>query len=228
LHLPKVGGGFKAKVSFFNRFPTVPSVIWVAGFDVNGNYIPGTQKQLAIVGSRASFSLYPDGSGGSLYSAGLQDEVSHLGLYEPGNSAYVETSITYESVMPDALTATVSEANLKDGVLVGSEFIVESRPSSSYWDGVALLNLTGSESSSVKVTLVDAETQTPIQTRNLTTVAPGSKSLHVLSDLFPQASSDHYYQIEADPSTPIQVLGLRGTLVSTPPLLVGSKASKVK
>lgn len=228
LHLPKASGGFSGTVTFFNRFPEIPAPIWVAGFDATGALIDGTRQQLLIVGQVQTLPVYGVGGEEGLFDAAHADRISHLGLFEPRNAALVQASLTYRSLEEDALTATVDEVSLLDGALVGAGFTLDARPAEVYWDGAALLNLTGSAPVEVTVALVDPAGQV-LAHRELDPIAPGSKQLLVLSDVFPQSGRvAGYYTLSSEGDVPFQVVGLRGTLVSNPALLVNTKVSKVR
>lgn len=230
LHVPRKSGGFRGIASFDNRFPETPAKIWIAGFDDSGQYVDGTAKALLVVGPRAEIPVYPEsGATQALFNSTLVDQVSHVGLYEEYGKKQVQAAITYQNITdPDALTATVSESRFAGGETVGSYFVLEARKSESYWDGVAILNLATSQAAQVEVVQRRAADDSEVERHSLGTVEPGQKQLAVVSDLF-DFCSDCYYSIESSSTaTPIQVLGLRGSLGSQTPVLVGSQVTKKK
>ncbi|MCB1050898.1 MAG: hypothetical protein H6510_02365 [Acidobacteria bacterium] len=227
LHVPKVSGGFKGRLVLNNRFPDLPVVISIAGFDASGNYIKGSVRNLSVVGNLVEVPIYPDGSANSVFESGFTDQISHIGLFEPNNQNYLKASLIYSSVQDNALTATVPEAALTDGTAVGQDFIMEARQNDSFWDGVALLNLTGQDSVQLKVEQRRISDKSLVKAETLSSVSPGDKNLVVLSSLFPFVANT-YYQIQATNGVRFQVLGLRGTTQAAPPLMTSSKIGKVK
>lgn len=227
LHVPKRAGGFQGWLTFQNRFPTLPSTLWVAGFDASGAYINGTARPLQILGLRAEIPIYAtQGGKASLFSENMTDQVSHIGLMEQGNLKNLRVSITYQNISdPDALTASLLESDFASGEALGSSFTMEARKSENFWDGAAILNLSGNQSAQVEIVQRKHQGDVEMGRASLGTIAPGQKSLTVISDLF-GFCGDCYYNIEAaDPKAKVSILGLRGSLVGTA-VLVGSEVQK--
>ncbi|MCB1052173.1 MAG: hypothetical protein H6510_06395 [Acidobacteria bacterium] len=228
LHVPRKSGGFEGTLVLNNRFPDLPAVIWVAGYDANGQYVPGSTTSLLVVGSRAEIPIYPvSGSSISLYSGSMTDLVSHIGLFEEYNRHTLETAVTYrKSGDPEGLTATVQESDFSKGDPIGAFFTIEGRTAPDFWDGVAVLNLAGNSTTEVIVKQRHNGDDSVLAEMSLGNVLPGQKRLSVLSDQFPLCT-DCYYTLEAkDPKKTFQVLGLRGTLTTESSVLVESKSFK--
>lgn len=228
LHVPKVGGGFQGKLVLNNRFPSVPSEIWIAGFDVAGRYLEGTQKKLVVIGPLGTIPIYPyDGESQSVFEAALTDSVSHIGLFEVGGARHVHVSISYKQFdNEDAFPAAVEETDLDTGLNAGSVFTVEGRRGTGFWDGVAVLNLRAALAQDVDIVYRELNSGDELGRITLDSIQPGHKKLAVLSDLFPYRE-DTYYTVESkSPGATIQVLGLRGSYAT--PILVGSSVHKMK
>ncbi len=229
LHVPRKGGGFEGEMVFNNRFPTLPSTIWLAGFDALGNLVPNSQVPIQILGHRPVISIYGNAnSGTAIYPAALEDKVSHIGLFESNNSRFIQAAITYKSIDDDSLTATVQEAVFADGEAVGKTFAMEARKSTAYWDGVAITNLSAPSPIEIDLVLRSLTDNQIIQRQSLGSVAPGEKKLHVISDLVPFDDNAYYTLEQTSEGGTFQVLGLRGSNMQDPPLLVGSPLSKVQ
>lgn len=228
LHIPRKVGGFEGSVTFVNRLPETPASVWVAGFDPAGNLIPDTRQKLLIVGVRHTLPLYSTDGAEGLFPESLQDQVSHVGLFEPMNAHVVDASLTYRAAAENAFPVTVDESVLSDGEAVGASFLVESRASTQFWDGAAILNLAWDQPIQVTAKLMSAE-GTELASASLGSIPAGSKRLFVFSDFFPQSgSADTYYTVESQNDEPFQIIGLRGTLTSTPALLDNAKISKTQ
>lgn len=226
LHIPRKSGGFEGSLTFHNLFPETPAKIWVGGFDIEGNPVPGTARPVLVVGQRPEVPIYGDEN--ALFETAFQDQVSHVGLYEEDGKRLITTALTYKHVEENALTATVNEVDLINGDTVGSQFVMESRKSEAYWDGIAVTNLAALAQANVRVVLRRLADGSQVASESLGSVAPGSKTLHVISDLF-TFQPDVYYTVESSGAVgTIQVLALRGSLQSSTPLLVGSSAFKTK
>ncbi|MCB1050715.1 MAG: hypothetical protein KDC71_08945 [Acidobacteria bacterium] len=224
LHVPKVGGGFKGEVFLENRFPDLPATIYLVGFNANGVRV-GNVKLLTLVGSSAAIPIYPDGGREGLFEEELLDQVSHLGLWEPGNKKWVTGFIQYRSASAaNPLPALLKEQAFDQGQKVGTVFSVQARSSENYWDGVAILNLRSSQNVQVAAVLRKIAGDTEVGRVNLGTIGPGKKLLSVLTNQFPY-QADTYYSLEATQGS-FQVVGLRGNLVST--LMVESEVVKKK
>ncbi|MCB1050714.1 MAG: hypothetical protein KDC71_08940 [Acidobacteria bacterium] len=229
LHMPKLGGGFEATLVFNNRFPDLPATIYLVGFDQNGVLVPNSQKSVAVVGQRPQTKLYRDNSGKSyLYDTSFVDKISHLGLIELNGNRLVQVSVVYRSTVANALSASVTETDLDKGDSVGREFSLNARESSVFWDGVAVLNLTGKVNVQVTVEQRRRSDDTILATKALGTIGPGQKMLSVLSDSFPFQQDSYYAFTTASAGQQIQILGLKGTLQENPPLMVTSPVVKKK
>jgi len=210
LHVPKVAGGFIGRVTFNNRFPQLPATIWVAGFDSQGQLVSGTQKEVVVIGQNPVADIY--GNDTALFTNAQQDQISHIGLYEPNDNRYIETSITYRSIQEGALEASASEVSFFGGSAVGRSFSMEARKSETFWDGVAVLNLAGLMPTEVSVVLRKIDDGSEIASTSLGTIDAGGKGLFVISDFF-DFDPNAYYTIESDQTNrTFQVLGLRGNV----------------
>lgn len=229
LHMPKLASGFEATLTFHNRFPDLPASVYVVGFDAAGKVVANSQKKVAVIGLRPQTKLYRNVPGEPfLYESSFKDKISHLGIVELGGTRYVSLSLSYKSLTTDAMSATVAEADLEKGGTVGSQFLLGARESLLFWDGVAVLNLTGKKAVQVHVNLHKRADDSLLESKALEDVPPGSKRLVVLSDLF-FFQPDTYYSVEtASSGQQIQVLGLKGTLVEIPPLMVTTPVVKKK
>ncbi|MCB1050897.1 MAG: hypothetical protein H6510_02360 [Acidobacteria bacterium] len=224
LHIPKLGGGFRGTLSFTNRFPDLPAVIWVCGFDVDGNYVEGTRKSVTVIGSLATINVYAEAGKSGLFGAGLVDQVAYLGLRENANRHLVNTSITYQNISSaQAFPATLNEVDFDAGLAVGSAFAIDGRKSANYWDGMAITNLSSDLAPDVYVVYRRTSDGQELARHQLGAIAPGEKLLAVASDFF-TFQNDTYYTVETDDLTKtFQVLGLRGS--NEQALLVGSEVS---
>lgn len=228
-HVPRVAGGFEGTIVFSNPFPELPAVLWVAGFDAFGEYVSGTQTGIAVIGQKAELLVYDDGSGKqALFDAAFTDEISHLGLFEANGKKTVQVSMTYQSLTPGALSASVNETDLALGGSVGSSFVMDARESDVFWDGVALLNLTGNTESRVFVSQRRTSDHGLLGRIQIASVAPGAKNLQVISDLFPFTPGTYYTIDTGTTMELLQVVGLRGTLPPQSPLLVSSSIAKTR
>ncbi|MCB1052174.1 MAG: hypothetical protein H6510_06390 [Acidobacteria bacterium] len=225
LHVPKIGGGFEGSLSFNNRFPDLPATIYTAGFDAQGNLISGTVKSVTVIGQRPVIPVYARQAGQSaLYDMTMTDKISHIGWFEPMNRHFVSVSISYKNLAENALAATIAETDLEAPEQTGEAFVLEARKSGNFWDGVAILNLTSTQTAQITAYQRSLETGDILQSTPLGSLGPGRKLLSVLSEVFP-LSGNAYYTIESDQAE-IQVLGLRGSLTAQPALLVGSQVFK--
>lgn len=230
MHVPKISGGFSGTLVFQNAFPELPAKIWVAGFNHEGSLVTGSVCALIVVGARAELPVYAaEGVSQALFDPALTDEVSHLGLYEESGTHQLDVAITYQNIAsPEALTATLGETELSDGTALGAQLLVEARDSPAYWDGLAILNLVMDREVSVTVVQRESANGTMRGSVPLGTVESGEKKLIVISDWF-TFCPDCYYTVEtAAPNQLVEVLGLRGSLVSDPAVLVQSQVRKVK
>ncbi len=228
LHVPKKAGGFQGWLTFQNRFPTLPATLWVAGFDQQGSYLTGTARPVQVIGMRALIPIYSDEQNQSgLFSTAMIDQISHIGMMEQGNLHNLKVSVTYQQVDDlDALSATLPESDFDLGTTLGGLFTMESRKSTNFWDGAAILNLGSSNSATVDIVQRRQSGDSEVARVAAGTVAPGEKKLVVVSDLF-SFCDDCYYTVEAnDAKAKISVLGLRGSLQSSSAILVGSDVQK--
>ena len=127
----------------------------------------------------------------------------------------------------DSLTATLAEQSFQTGDTVGSAFVMEARKSTAYWDGVAITNLTSPVDTQVDVVLRSLTDGQEVARSTLGSIVPGQKRLFVLSDLVPFTDNAYYTLEKQGQGGSFQVLGLRGSTVQEPALLVGSEVSKV-
>lgn len=229
MHVPRKTGGFTGQIAFNNRFPTLPSVVWVAGFDSAGNLVPGTRVPVQVLGQRPVISIYGNSSANeALFPQSLEDQISHIGLFESNNRKFIKAAVTYESVQDNSLTATVSETAFDDGESVGKSFAMEARKSTNYWDGVAITNLSSSTVVQVDVVQRSLDDGSEVARATIGQVEPGEKRLSVVSDLLPFDDNVYYTLEQTNTGGSFQVLGLRGSNIQEPSLLVGSQVSKVK
>ena len=165
LHVPKKAGGFQGWITFLNKFPTLPSTLWVAGFDTSGAYINGTARPLQIIGLRAELPIYSDSpQSQSLFTPEFTDQISHIGLLEQGNKQNLQISVIYQQINdPNALTASLPEANFDKGSELGTLFTMEARQSANFWDGAAVLNLGSEQPAQVLALLEHLQTLAPDQ-----------------------------------------------------------------
>lgn len=226
LHVPRLGGGFEGTITFHNRFPDQPATLYCQGYDSSGKPVPGSQKSLVVIGRNPTLVVYQASAKAALFEASITDQVSHLAWLEPSGRRLVDVSISYRSTMDDALSASVAETDLNKGLQSGLVFNLEARKSGNYWDGIAVLNLSSNQSTQVQARLLRLGSEEEIASLDLGSLEPGGKMLRVLSDAFP-VTPDTFYTIEASPAQ-VQVLGLRGSLEASPPLLVGSQVFKSK
>lgn len=229
LHAPKIAGGFTGTLVVDNLFPELPVRVWVSGFDEAGDLVANSQVSVVVVGQRGSIPLYQDGTTKpALYPSAMTDRISHLALFEEGNRHLTRVALTYQNLSEDALAATVEEERIRSGAAAGTQFTVEARKSANYWDGVAILNLTGFLTTDVRISQKRLGTGEEIAWVPLGSVAPGHKLLAVISDFF-AFEPDTYYEVDSTKTDArLQVMGLRGSTTAEKPLLVGSQVFKLR
>ncbi len=209
LHLPKKSGGFVGRVSFVNRFPTLPAVVRVIGFDEQGQLVPGADRSLQVIGVRGEFDLY---GGEGVLPASLQDRVSHLGINEQG-SRYLQASMTYVHEQTESISK-MKEINLSSGSS-GSAFLLPPTRAGSIdtkWDGMAVLNVRNDNDVRIFLDqrLHSDGSETTLSSRLLGDLCPAGKLLYVIDEgVFPYVD-DAYFVIRTEENAPVQVIALHG------------------
>jgi len=199
-HLPKVSGGFKGTLKAVNGNPSSSNTITLNAFDADGDHRV-TDSLTLEPGETAYFSLYGNETN-SLFSGWL-DQLSHLSISD--DKGWTKFYLEYTSIESEYGSWT-EEVDLSQEA--GSDrFEMEARSGRASSDGVAVLNLSSSQSVRIWVRHFD-RTGDLMGSRSLGRLAPGAKTLAVLSDLFPY-QEDAKYTIEAqDSGHPIQVFGI--------------------
>jgi len=218
-HIPKQLGGFDAKLTLTNRFPELPAMVKLIGFDSQGRPIDRAEKDLALIGRRKEWSVCGD-TAAHLFPSELQDEISHVGIFEPKNTNFVLVSLTYVNLASDARSNT-QEVNLKDGK-GGSKFLpapTETGAGDAKWDGIAALNMRNDTETPVWLDQASTQTDEEAGTSHevihrsvsLGSIAPGGKLLYAISESeFPFIEGAYYLLRTENPSQKIQALALHG------------------
>jgi len=218
-HMPKKIGGFDARVTLTNRFPELPAKVRLIAFDSQGQPVNKADKELIVIGRRVEWLVYGD-TPECLFFSDLQDDISHVGIFEPNDKKLVMVSLTYVNLESGARSNT-SEINLSHGK-GGSKFLLVptgTQVGDTKWDGIAALNMRNDTETAVwldqAVTQIDDSTGTSreiiLQTAFLGSIPPGGKLLYAISQTeFPFVGAAYFLLRTQDPSQKIQALALHG------------------
>ena len=210
VHLPRIAGGFGGTIQVANPNPEDPVTVVLRGYESDGSFLAMETVEVAP-SEDARFELYGQGETGIFSAESLVDRISHLAIWEAQNTSQV--SLQYLA-LNSGFGVWVDEINLDTQPVSGSLFKMDgATPNGTYYDGVAVLNLSGALTPEILVNRFD-EMGNPAGTLSLGNLPPGSKLISALSFAFDGFVANPTYQIEAiSPSgqTSIQVLGLSGT-----------------
>jgi len=213
LHLPRKAGGFDGSVGFTNRFPTLPQTIQVIGFDASGQPFPGAVVNHVIVGRRMDMVLYGDEN--AVFPIDLQDQISHVGLFEPNDDRQLAISLSYVNLASQSVSTSM-EVDLTEG-LNGSEFMLvpsSALSDSAKWDGLALMNL---RSDTTTIVHLDQAVQTSggesiVASAYLGAIEPGGKLLYLIDGTAFSDVEGQYFLIRTETADQkIQAIALNGS-----------------
>ena len=200
LHVPKRSGGFGGRFKIENLAPQANLPLYLVGFDSSGQFLKAETMSM-LASQTAYFDLYGELG---LFS-GFEDQVSHIGIYDPAD--IIKVSLRF-SGLESQFGAWVEETDFRKGNATGATFDLEGRGSESFQDGLAVLNLTTNLPIRVFLVHRDSATNLHLEEVDLGELAPGAKMLHVASDYFDFRPDSKYTVETRDPSHQVQVMGM--------------------
>jgi len=216
LHVPRQAGGFDSTLQLANRDRQNAVTVDLVGFDQNGGFL-GTESRTLQPGAINSFPVY--GETGDALFGGLTDTVSHIAIWEPG--ALTRASLGFTGIA-NGFLAAFTEQNLERGETAGTAFTVQGKRTADAQEGIAVLNLTGTEAVEVILEQIDATTGVANAAAVLGTVDPGAKRLFLASDALSfDPASDYVIRTSGTGQAQIQVVWLSisdGGFLATAPV----------
>jgi len=214
LHIPRLSGGFGTAIQMSNRHQESSVEISLVAFDADGSFLATETRTLAPA-MVTTYTLYGNAED-DLFPT-LVDQVSHIAVWDPRGTT--RTALAFTG-LTTGFQAVYPEVDLGRGEIAGAAFTVRGRPDATTDEGLAVLNLTGSEPAEVALRQIDAITGDTIATVTLGTVPAGGKRLFLASDLTGFIDGADYIVETTDPNARIQLVWLAladgGFMATTP------------
>ena len=209
LHVPRKAGGFSAVIRLENPNPTHSVNVTLVAYASNGTELAVDTAPVSSQG-RLDRNLYDTVFG----DPALLDQISHIAVWDETGST--KASLRYLADN-SGFGVWVPEVNLDREPVTGSAFLIDgSTPSTAYYDGMAVLNLSSAITPEIRVTRYNAGGQVS-GVLSLGQLLPGSKLLSALSFAFPDTIPNASYRVEAvgQSAATIQVFGISGATSGT-------------